>query len=280
MYLVEKDESKKDSSYLFFIFSGIRFHILLLLTNKSCSFTELKNRLYDEKGITTAPNNLEHHITFLLENKIIKKEQNLFHLTSLGLNLFDLTCSMQFVWKMKEYFVDHNIGDLPLRFRLSLGIFNNIQIIRGHPKIMRRLIEMYNNADKFIYNILYEIEGINEITTLLKAKLENNKFFHIKNIFGENSIFDSIRQETLSEFKIFKTISKIEQKMLTKIKISLVVTDKSAFIVFPKYSEENPDMNYIIYGEDKEFNDWCLNYFYHSWDNADLFDEKRLFSMH
>lgn len=277
---MEQDEDKKDISYLFFIFSGIRFQILLLLKNKSNSFTELKKRLNDEKGITTAPNNLEHHINILLENKIIKKEQNLFYLTSLGANLFDLTYSMQFVWEMKDYFVDHDINDLPLRFRLSLGIFNNVQIIQGHPKIIRRLIEMYNNADRFIYNVLYEIEGINEITTLLKTKLENNKSFHIKTIFGENSIFDTIRHENISEFKIFKTNGKIEHKMLTKIKISLVVTDKSAFIVFPKHGEENPDMNFIIYGEDEQFHNWCLNYFYLSWDNADIFDEKRLFSIH
>jgi predicted transcriptional regulator len=78
---VEQDEDKKDISYLFFIFSGIRFQILQLLKNKSNSFTELKKRLNDEKGITTAPNNLEHHINILLENKIIKKEQNLYYLT-------------------------------------------------------------------------------------------------------------------------------------------------------------------------------------------------------
>ena len=55
---MEQEEDKKDISYIFFIFSGIRFQILLLLKNKSNSFTELKNRLNDEKGITTAHNNL------------------------------------------------------------------------------------------------------------------------------------------------------------------------------------------------------------------------------
>jgi predicted transcriptional regulator len=273
---LKKYEDLGDTFDLFFLFTGIRLHILQIIKIKPCNFTEIKIKLNEDKYIDTAINNIEHHIKELLKAKLVRRDLNLYGLTTLGSNLIDSTQSMQFIWKNQNYFTDHNIGDLPPFFKLSIGILNKIEIIKGHPKIIRKLIDMYDKAEKFIYNILYEIEGIDEIINLLKVKLENYDSFELKTIFGENSIFDSKRRESLSFFKKYKINGKIEQKMTTKIKISVVVTDKSAFISFPKNGEENPDMHYIISGKDTEFINWCLSYFYHYWKNADEFDEKRL----
>jgi len=47
--------------------------------------------------------------------------------------------------------------------------------------------------------------------------------------------------------------------------LSSIVTDKSAFIIFPKVTEDHPDMNTILFGEDIEFRRWCIDYFQHCW---------------
>ena len=55
--------------------------------------------------------------------------------------------------------------------------------------------------------------------------------------------------------------------MMEIVKIGLVVTDKSAFVVFPKYGEGHPDTDMIIYGTNSEFRNWCLDYFNYCWNN-------------
>jgi hypothetical protein len=45
---------------------------------------------------------------------------------------------------------------------------------------------------------------------------------------------------------------------------------------FPKYVEENPDMQFIIYGKDAEFHNWCLRLFEQYLEKADEFDENRI----
>ncbi len=40
--------------------------------------------------------------------------------------------------------------------------------------------------------------------------------------------------------------------------------------------EENPDMQFIIYGKDAEFHNWCLILFEQYLEKADEFDENRI----
>ena len=59
-------------------------------------------------------------------------------------------------------------------------------------KIVRKLIDMYKQS-KFIYNILYEVEGTDDVLNVLINKLKGSPNFHTKTIFGENSILDPER---------------------------------------------------------------------------------------
>ena len=156
--------------------------------------------------------------------------------------------------------------DLPARFYFGIGILNDSQVIHGRPKTVRKLIDMYKQS-RFIYNILYEVEGTDDVLNVLINKLKGSPNFHTKTIFGENSILDPERDIVLKVFEPFKRNGQISQKMMEIVKIGLVVTDKGAFVVFPKYGEGHPDADMMIYGTNSEFRNWCLDYFNYCWNN-------------
>ena len=90
---------------------------------------------------------------------------------------------------------------------------------------------------------------------------------------------DPDREPNFPTFKPYNRNGQIKQKMIGIIKISLVITDKSAFIEFPKENTDHPDMDMILYSEEIEFKNRCLDYLYHCWKNADDFDVKRIRSL-
>lgn len=267
----DEEKDPQDSSFPFFLLKGIRFKIIQLLYLKKSTFNELKERLIKENNDDIANYSLQLHLQILQKNDFIKRDQSNYILTNMGNQIFEISSSLQFLWINQNYFTEHSLRDLPARFYLSIGIFKDkVKIINGHPIVFRKLLEMYSMANEFIYNILYWVEGTIEIREILKSKLKENKSFCTKTIFGSNTVFDPNRHADLIDFESFKKSGQIKQKKInTNIRISVVITDKSAFIIFPKVTEDHPDMNMILFGEDSEFRRWCLDYFYYCWSIAD-----------
>jgi predicted transcriptional regulator len=263
-----KGHTLLDLPHLFFILQGKRFEIIRLLRFGEHSFQELKEKLENIKYNY----NIELHLGLLCDNGIVKKNhvENkkgiVYGLTNLGCHIHDLSYPLQYICKNQNVFEDHSVLDLPARFCFGIGVLNGAQIISGRPKTVRKTIDIYKQSG-FIYNILYEVEGTDDVLNVLINKLKGNPNFHTKTIFGENSILDPERDIVLKVFEPFKRNGQISQKMMKIVKIGLVVTDKSAFVVFPKYGEGHPDTDMVIYGTNSEFRNWCLDYFNYCWNN-------------
>jgi predicted transcriptional regulator len=266
--VVEKDPPLLDLPHLFFILQGKRFGIIRLLRFGELSFQELKEKLENNKYNY----NIELHLRLLYDNGIVKrkhvdnKKGIVYILTNLGCHIHDLCFPLQYICQNQNLFEDHSALDLPARFYFGIGILNDAQLIHGRPKTVRKLIDMYKQS-KFIYNILFEVEGTDDVLNVLINKLKGSPDFHTRTIFGENSILDPERDTVLKVFEPFKRNGQVSQKMMEIVKIGLVVTDKSAFIAFPKYGEVHPDMDMIVYGTNSEFRNWCLDYFNYCWNN-------------
>jgi hypothetical protein len=263
-----EDPHLLDLPHLFFILQGKRFGIIRLLRFAELSFQELKEKLENNKYNY----NIELHLSLLCDNKIVKrkhvenKKGIVYILTNLGCHIHDLSFPLQYICKNQNLFEGHSALDLPARFYFGIGVLNDAQVIHGRPKTVRKLIDMYKQS-KFICNILYEVEGTDDVLSVLINKLKGSPNFHTKTIFGENSILDPERDTALIVFEPLKRNGQVSQKMMKIVKIGLVVTDKSAFVVFPKYGEGHPDTDMIIYGTNSEFRNWCLEYFNYCWNN-------------
>ncbi len=256
-----------------------KFQIMELLSNNPLSLKEIQSKLkegnHKDPHAFVLQNNLDLLIKHGIVEKILTKKQRqtetnyiLYELTNLGSQLYNLSFSYQMCWKNKSYFLDHNLLNLPMRFYLNIGVFTNekIQKIEGRPYIYSTLVDMYKNAE-FVYNIVFELEGSKEVMDILLDNLKSNPSFHTKTIVGSNKRLDPHRSSKIIEFEEFKEAGRILQKEIPKnINISLVLTDKSALLSFPKKKDDNPDTDTILYGKNKNFLTWCSDYFIYCWE--------------
>jgi DNA-binding HxlR family transcriptional regulator len=273
------DEEIDHISNLFFIMQRQKFKIIELLKDEEIPFKDIQSQLKGEYDDDTHNYTLERNLEFLIKHDIIekiltknkdkdKKNYHLYRLTNLGAQLYTLSFSYQYLWKNKSYFFDHNALDLPKEFYLTIGIFANekIQKIEGRPNIYSKLVDMYNDAE-FVFNIVFELEGSKEISDILLNNFKSNPSFHTKTIVGSNKRLDPKRARKIIEFERFKDEGRLLQKEIAEnIHISLVVTNKNAFISFPKERKGHPDTDIVLFGENGGFRIWCLDYFNYCWE--------------
>ena len=67
----------------------------------------------------------------------------------------------------------------------------------------------------------------------------------------------------------------LERRMTQKNILGLLVTDKEAAIFFYNVDGE-VDLSEMFSSMDKEFIDWCMDYFEYSWKNSLSFQESKL----
>ena len=142
-------------------------------------------------------------------------------------------------------------------------------------KVLEKWKKIHENADEFIYNILFEVPYSKEIIDVISNKLENR--IKIKSIFFENAIIPEDRKKIFEERKFQKFIidGDLERKISKNKAVGLLITDKEAGIFFQKADGEQ-DLGEIFVSEESEFRDWCIDYFEESWKNSTPFQESKL----
>ncbi|MFQ5970506.1 MAG: transcriptional regulator, partial [Nitrososphaerales archaeon] len=66
-----------------------------------------------------------------------------------------------------------------------------------------------------------------------------------------------------------------ERRMVKKVLVATIVTDRSAGVLFPNLKNE-VDMSLMFYSEDKDFREWCQDYFKYMWYSSEIFDKIKL----
>ena len=280
-----KDKENGHLSYLFFIIQGQKFKIMELIGENELSFKQIQLQLEELNDEEVHNFSLERNLAFLIENNIVekfikrindtekskekeKKDYHLYKLTNFGLQVYGMSPTYRYLWNNKSYFLGHSALDLPPTFYYGMGIFANetLEKIEGRPNIYSKLIDMYRNAE-FVYNIVFELEASKEVTDILLHNLRSNSLFHTKTIVGSNKRLDPHRPSKISDFEKYKESNRVLQKEIVEsVHISVYVTDKEAFISFPKEKETNPDTEIILFGKGGNFHQWCMDYFNYCWE--------------
>lgn len=179
-----------------------------------------------------------------------------------------LFSTSSFITKNIEYWEDHNFGDISNSFTQRIGVFDNTHRIRGKTRIAEKWKKMYKNADNYIYNTFYEAEYSKEIMDIVYEKLKNG--IHTKTIFSGDShmLFPDDHAETTKKFSKFKTNGQIEQRTKNKVSVSVVMTEKEAFVMFPRIKGQ-VDIEEAFYSDDRDFHLWCQEYFEYCWCNTE-----------
>jgi predicted transcriptional regulator len=247
-----------------------RLAILSLLNEKSMTVSAIAKELN-----ATVPEVFRNFERLTKAELIEKNTEGQFILTTYGKLVCIQIRSLEFMAENKKYFKKHDFGDLPDKFIQRISALNSGKHIVGFVKVMEQWNDVYKNATKYIFNILSEVSYNSDLIKTLVEKLEKNIIVH--SIFSESTIIPQERKKTLEKinFKKFIQNGNLERKMRKNIKISVLLNEKEACIMFPNINEET-DLREMFYSDDPVFHEWCLDYFEFCWQNAGIFQEGKL----
>ena len=222
--------------------------------------------------------NPEVHRNFarMLKAGLVEKDSDgNFHLSTFGKIVCAQIPSIVFVSENKNYFENHDFGNIPSKFIRRIGELYENNHIKGFVRVLEKWKEIHENSEKYIYNILTEVPYSKDIIDAVEHKLKNK--IKIRSVFAENAIVPEERK-TVFQIKDFNKYVKdglLERKMHKDISVIVLVNEKEACISFPKRTGEH-DMSEMLYSSDSQFHDWCLDYFNHCWNDSTSFQETKL----
>src|SRR5574338_677344 len=125
-----------------------RLQIIFRLLEKKSKVTLMAKEL----GATTQ----EVHRNFArLEDGgfITKNVDGYYSLTTYGKTICSQIPSIIFLSQNRQYFEDHNFGDIPSKFIMRIGQLANSQHVKGVTKILEQWKAIYKNANEYIYEM-------------------------------------------------------------------------------------------------------------------------------
>ena len=259
--------------------SAQRIAILYRISEEKCNLSKLS------KDLDCTMPEVRRNIIRLTSAGLIDRESNgTFFLTTFGKAILEQIPTLDFLSRNKDYFSDHTISPLPLKFRRRIGSLSNSTLISGLVSIDETLNDIYNKSQEYVYAIIPEvpIDLIQSIVARLK-RVENreNKHFRFSYILHTHASVPKRRKQLLDSLGFEELLKKgiVERKMVNSLLIGVVLNDEQACIMLPRIQRNDKieiDMNSMFYGEDPDFHEWCLDYYRYIWHNARSFDEKGL----
>ena len=256
--------------------SAQRIAILYKIAEVKCNLARLSKDL----GCTMPE--IRRNIIRLTNSGMVDRESNgIFFLTTFGKTILEQIPTLDFLARNKDYFSDHTLSALPLKFIRRIGSLSNSKLISGLVSVDERLNDIYNRSQEYVYAIIPEvtIDLIESIVARLK-KVEN-KNFRFGYIMSTHATVPKRRKQLLEALGFGELLKKgtVERKMVNSLLIGVVLNDEQACVMFPRIQRNNKieiDMNSMLYGDDPDFHEWCLDYYRYIWHNARSFDEKGL----
>ena len=251
-----------------------RLSILLRLTERDTKLSQLAKDL----GVTMQE--VHRNVNRLMEVGLIKKNsEGTFSLTTFGNTIIKQIPAYDFLSRNKEYFSDHNLGEIPMKFVHRIGALNNSEYVEGLVAVIERWKQLYNESSEYIYGMVPQIPLELIESVIPKIKNDGVKFNYI---LPQKAIVPKRRTELLSKsgyYDLLKMEKKVvERRMVDKMHVAVVLNESQATVMFPTVKDKVvADMNSMFYSRDDSlFHEWCLDYFRYCWYNSKPFDESKL----
>jgi predicted transcriptional regulator len=251
-----------------------RLQIINALKNCSMNLTLLAKHL----GITMQ----EAHRNFnrLMDAGIVSRDSNgSYSLTTFGNTITTQIPSINFLSKNKNYFSDHYFGNLPMKFIQRIGSLDDSKFIQGLVAVIEEIKEMYRHSNEYIYGMIPQVP-LDLIEVAAKIVMERKIKFNY--ILPKNAVIPKKGKDFLNEINYPELLKSglVERKMIDDVKVSVVLNEKKALLMFPTIKGET-DMNgafsnSIDRESNKLFHEWCLDYFRYSWLDSKPFDRSKI----
>ncbi len=231
------------------------------------------------KHLTVTMQEVHRNLNRLTEAGLVeKKSSGVFCLTTFGSTIIGQIPSIHFLSKNKDYFSNHSLGDMPMKFIQRIGALNNGELVDGWVAVVERIKDMYRQSREYIYGMLPQVTHDLIETVIPMIRQHGIKF---KYILPENAQVPRAGMKLLKDVSYDDLLRKglIERKMNKKITVAVVLNERESLVMFPSTGGET-DMNEMFYGHHVAdvdiFHEWSHDYFFYNWYNSHSFDPDKL----
>jgi len=256
--------------------SAQRIAIIFQIAESKCNLAKLSKQLD-----STMPEVRRNIIRLVTSGFIERESDGTFVLTTFGKTILEQIPTIDFLSRNKDYFSDHLLSPLPLKFRRRIGSLSDSVSISGFVSVGECLKDIYEKSQKYAYAMIPEVplDLIESIAGRLKKA--ENKDFRFSYILPTHAIVPKRRKELLEALGFNELLKKgtVERRMVNSLLVGVVLNDFQACVIFPRIQRNNKidiDMTSMFYSEDPDFHEWCLDYYRYVWHNARSFEQRGL----
>ncbi len=178
-----------------------------------------------------------------------------YSLTPFGKLVLLLSPSFEFTFKYRQYFLEHDIWQLPPEFIFRIGELNGGTLKAKLPEVVKQVEEIIKNTQDHIWTLTSQVFATHGRT--------------VEERFREGVKFRSIHPKEMLPFEIdySESTRNIERRYLPKVPIVLVVTEKEAMMALP-FIGGNVDLA-AFFGRDPSFMKWATDLYMHYWEQGE-----------
>ena len=245
-------ETKDGIEKLFFeLASESRMALMCELLEKDWKLNDLARKL--DLTPTEAFRQLQRLTEVLLVQKL---PEGTYGITSLGKLVLQLVDPLEFVFKHSEYFLTHDVWQLPHHFISRIGDLSQTNLQLDTIASINKVTQMIKEADDYLWGI-GESPGFADSGAIMKEKIL--KGVHLK-FLGPNNISSNI-------FSPIPSL-RFEVRVISKIPVFLLLSEKEAAVGFR--SIQGRLDYYGFYGQDPLFLNWAKDLFLYHWERAKI----------
>jgi predicted transcriptional regulator len=243
-------EKSKGIEKLFFdLASESRIDIIHELKEQNLKNNELGGKL--DLTATEAFRQLQHLTEALIVQRL---PDGTYTITNYGKLTLQLLQSLEFTFKHKEYFLNHDVWQLPYQFVNRIGELSRSTLDMDTIENINRAGQMFSEAENYAWamgQILLESLG-----PAMARPISKGVKFRFMGCQSRLPNFNPVPGEA----------PHIELRTFTDIPITIVTTEKEACICLPSTEGR---MDYAaFYGTDPKFITWARELFLYYWDKG------------
>lgn len=212
-----------------------------------------KNLTRIAKDLDFTSQGTSRNVARLVETSIIHRNSDgKYELTHYGGVSLRLLSSYEFLSRNRQHFLSHDASVLPYQFINRLGELNVSSLQRDFITNYVLEGEMAKQAEEYVYSMGDQINAHSPPIVNEKLKLGVE--------------FRSIFPETIVPPPGFRPAAGVDRRLLPKVQVGMVITDKKAMFGLPTFEGKMDGENFV--GEDPKFRKWCLDLFNYYWDQG------------
>ena len=248
-------ENQEGIESLFFeLASESRMSILRELNKKSLKMHDLGRKL----DLTTTET--FRQLQRLSKTSFVTKNvDGTYSLTPFGKLVLVLSPSFEFIMKHKQYFLEHDIWQLPPEFIFRIGELNGGNLKTELFDVVKLVEEMIKDAQEHIWTLTSQV-FVSHGRAVEERFREGVKF---------RSLHPKAMVSTEIDYPEFKHC--IERRYLPQTSEVIVITEKEAMIALPLIGG-NPDIA-AFFGKDPSFKKWVTDLYLYYWEQGVALDK-------